>query len=430
MPDLVYLSGFGNEHSSEATAGALPVGQNNPQKPPLGLYTEQLSGTAFTTPRAANRRTWMYRIRPSVLHVHDLRRADSGLIRTAPNRETDPPIGQLRWDPIPMPTEPVTWLEGLRTIGTNGDVHGQFGMAAHIYMATKSMADSVFYDADGELLVVPQEGGLRMVTECGILEVLPGEVCLIPRGMKFRVELLDASARGYVCENYGAYFQLPERGPIGANGLANDRDFLAPNAAFDDSDDPHTLYVKFDGRMFACDLDHSPLDVVAWHGNHVPYKYDLARFNTMGSISFDHPDPSIFTVLTAPSDRPGTANVDFVIFPDRWLVAEHTFRPPYYHMNIMSEFMGLIHGIYDAKLEGFSAGGFSLHNGYWPHGPDAEAFEAATAHDLSPQKLAGTLAFMFETRYPLIPTAYASTLPALQEDYQEVWSNLRRMFGR
>ena len=251
MPDLVYLSGFGNEHSSEATAGALPVGQNNPQKPPLGLYTEQLSGTAFTAPRAANRRTWMYRIRPSVLHVHDLRRADSGLIRTAPNRETDPPIGQLRWDPIPMPTEPITWLEGLRTIGTNGDVHGQFGMAAHIYMATKSMADSVFYDADGELLVVPQEGGLRMVTECGILEVLPGEVCLIPRGMKFRVELLGASARGYVCENYGAYFQLPERGPIGANGLANDRDFLAPNAAFEDSDEPHTLYVKFDGRMFA-----------------------------------------------------------------------------------------------------------------------------------------------------------------------------------
>jgi len=430
MAELAYLSGFGNEHASEAVPGALPIGQNNPQKPPLGLYTEQLSGTAFTAPRGQNRRTWMYRIRPSVLHVHDLGPADAGLIRTAPARETEPPIGQLRWDPLPMPTERLTWLQGLRTIGTNGDVHGQFGMAAHVYLANESMTTTAFYDADGELLIVPQQGGLRMVTECGVLEVAPGEICLIPRGMKFRVELIDGTARGYVCENYGAYLQLPERGPIGANGMANARDFLAPTAAYEDADTAYSLFVKFDGRLFTCDLDHSPLDVVAWHGNHVPYKYDLSRYNTIGSISFDHPDPSIFTVLTAPSDRGGTANVDFVIFPDRWLVAEHTFRPPYYHMNIMSEFMGLIHGIYDAKLEGFSAGGFSLHNQYWPHGPDAEAFAAATSHDLSPQKLAGTLAFMFETRYPLIPTAYASSLPALQEDYQEVWSALRRAFGR
>jgi homogentisate 1,2-dioxygenase len=290
------------------------------------------------------------------------------------------------------------------------------------------MGNRYFYDADGELLIVPQEGDLRVFTECGVLEVSPGEVCLIPRAMKFKVDLLDGPARGYVCENYGAYLDLPERGPIGANGLANARDFLAPVAAYEDSDDEATLFVKFDGRLSASDLDHSPLDVVAWHGNHVPYKYDLEHFNTIGSISFDHPDPSIFTVLTSPSDRPGTANVDFVIFPDRWLVAEHTFRPPYYHMNIMSEFMGLIHGIYDAKLEGFNPGGFSLHNQYWPHGPDEEAFEGATNADLKPQKLEGTLAFMFETRYPLLPTAYASSLPALQEDYQEVWASLKRRF--
>ncbi len=429
MADLAYLSGFGNHHASEATPGALPVGQNNPQKPPLGLYTEQLSGTAFTAPRGENRRTWMYRMRPSVLHVHDLRAVDAGLIRTAPCRESDPPIGQLRWDPIPGDTG-LTWLTGLRTIATNGDAHSQYGMAAHIYLADTSMNDTYFYDADGELLVVPQEGRLRMATECGILDVAPGEIGVIPRGMKFRVELLDGPSRGYVCENYGSYFTLPERGPVGANGMANERDFLTPIAAFEETESDCTLFVKFDGRLFAADLDHSPLDVVAWHGNHLPYKYDLSRYNTMGSISFDHPDPSIFTVLTAASDRPGTANVDFVIFPDRWLVAEHTFRPPYYHMNIMSEFMGLIHGIYDAKLEGFSAGGFSLHNAYWPHGPDNNAWEAATKHDLTPQKLAGTLAFMFETRYPLIPTGYASTLPALQEDYQEVWSSLRRHFGR
>jgi homogentisate 1,2-dioxygenase len=427
---MEYLSGFGNEHASEAVEGALPVGQNSPQRPAHGLYAEQLSGTAFTAPRAENRRTWMYRIRPSVLHVHDLRPIDHPTLRTAPARETDPPIGQLRWDPVPMPDESLTFLDGLRTIATNGDVHTQTGMAAHVYLANRSMGNTYLYDADGELLIVPQEGALRVVTECGVLEVAPREVCLIPRGMKFKVDLVDDHARGYVCENYGAYLTLPERGPIGANGLANARDFLAPTAAFEDSDEAGTVFVKFDGRLFASDVDHSPLDVVAWHGNHVPYKYDLAHFNVIGSISFDHPDPSIFTVLTAPSDRPGTANVDFVIFPDRWLVAEHTFRPPYFHMNIMSEFMGLIYGVYDAKLEGFGAGGFSLHNQYWPHGPDHEAWEGASSAELTPQKLEGTLAFMFETRYPLIPTAYASTLPALQEDYQEVWATLRRNFPR
>lgn len=425
-----YLSGFGNEHASEAVEGALPVGQNNPQKPPMGLYAEQLSGTAFTAPRAENRRTWMYRIRPSVRHVHDLSEVDHGLIRTAPARETEPPIGQLRWDAVPMPEEPVTWLEGLQTIGTNGDVHGQFGMAAHIYVATASMTDTYFYDADGELMVVPQQGRLRVHTECGRLDVAPLEICLIPRGMKFRVELLDGPSRGYVCENYGSYFTLPERGPIGANGMANARDFLAPTASFEDDDAPATLFVKFDGRLFASQIEYSPLDVVAWHGGHVPYKYDLRRYNTMGSISFDHPDPSIFTVMTSASDRPGTANIDFAIFPDRWLVAEHTFRPPYYHVNIMSEFMGLIHGVYDAKPDGFNQGGMSLHNQYWPHGPDQEAWEAATNSALEPEKLAGTMAFMWETRYPLIPTAYASSLPALQEDYQEVWASLRRLFPR
>jgi len=427
---LSYLSGFGNEHASEAVAGALPVGQNNPQKPPHGLYAEQLSGTAFTAPASQNRRTWMYRIRPSVLHVHDLREVDHGLIRTAPARETDPPIGQLRWDAIPIPEQATTWLDGLRTIGTNGDVHGQFGMAAHIYVANQSMTDTYCYNADGEFLILPQIGRLRVITECGVLEVEPLELCLIPRGMKFRIELLDGPSRGYVCENYGQYFDLPERGPIGANGMANARDFLAPVAAYEDTDANGTLFIKFDGRMFASDLEHSPLDVVAWHGNHVPYKYDLRHYNTMGSISFDHPDPSIFTVLTSASDRPGTANIDFVIFPDRWLVAEHTFRPPYYHVNIMSEFMGLIYGIYDAKPDGFNSGGMSLHNSFWPHGPDNEAWETATNSDLAPEKLAGTLAFMFETRYSLIPTTYASTLPALQEDYQEVWASLRRWFGR
>ncbi len=425
---LAYQSGFGNEFASEAVAGALPEGQNNPQVPPRGLYTEQLSGTSFTAPSAENRRTWFYRIRPSVRHAYEFTEVDRHHIRTAPNREADPPIGQLRWDPPPFPDEPATFLTGLHTVCTNGDAHAQFGMAAHVYMATESMTDSYFYDADGELLIVPQEGRLRVVTECGVLEVEPKEVCLIPRGLKFKVELIDGAARGYVCENYGRYFELPERGPIGANGLANPRDFLYPVAAYEDGDRPSEVFVKFDGRLFVARSGHSPLDVVAWHGNHAPCKYDLTRFNVIGSISFDHPDPSIFTVLTSASDRPGTANVDFVVFGDRWLVGEHTFRPPYYHMNVMSEFMGILYGVYDAKEEGFAPGGMSLHNMYFPHGPDYDAWLKATTSDLEPQKLAGTLAFMFETRYPLIPTAYASSIPALQDDYPSVWESLQRHF--
>jgi homogentisate 1,2-dioxygenase len=425
---LTYLSGFGNELASEAVPGALPVGQNNPRVPPLGLYTEQLSGTAFTVPNARNRRTWLYRIRPSVRHAWRFTETDNHLIRTAPSREDHPPIGQLRWDPPPFPDHPTTFLTGLRTVATNGDAHTQAGMAAHVYLATESMTDTWFHDADGELLIVPQEGRLRFASECGVFDVAPGQIAIMPRGMMFRVELLDDRARGYVCENYGRYFELPERGPIGANGLANPRDFEYPVAAFEDVEQPGELYVKFDGRLFVVETDFSPLDVVGWHGNHLPCRYDLSRFTVLGSISFDHPDPSIFTVLTAPSLDPGVANVDFVVFRDRWLVGEHTFRPPYYHRNIMSEFMGIVHGVYDAKEEGFSPGGMSLHNMYFPHGPDHDAWLAATTGDDEPRRLSDTLSFMFETRYPLIPTAYAGSMPALQDDYPTVWHALERHF--
>lgn len=425
---LEYQSGFGNEFASEAVPGALPEGQNNPQKAPLGLYTEQLSGTSFTVPNHRNRRTWFYRIRPSVRHASNFTETTNHLIRTAPTREAQPPIGQLRWDPPPFPDEATTFLTGIRTIATNADAHLQLGMAAHIYMATESMTDTYFYDADGELLIVPQEGRLRLATECGVLVVSPGEIVVMPRGMVYRVELLDDRARGYICENYGRYLELPERGPIGANGLANPRDFLSPVAAFEDIDHAGELYVKFDGRLFVVETDNSPLDVVGWHGNHVPYKYDLRRFNVIGSISFDHPDPSIFTVLTAPSPDEGIANIDFVVFADRWLVAEHTFRPPWYHRNVMSEFMGILYGVYDAKEEGFRPGGMSLHNMYFPHGPDNDAWSKATTSDLQPQKLSDTMSFMFETRYPLIPTAYAGSIPALQDDYPSVWHSLDKHF--
>jgi homogentisate 1,2-dioxygenase len=427
MTDYPYLSGFANELASEALPGALPEGQNAPQRHPLGLYTEQISGTPFTAPRAQNRRSWLYRIRPSAAHpaFHPI---NNSLLRSAPFDEMAPPPNRLRWDPLPYPDMPADFIDGLVTIGGNGDIGLNAGIAVHIYRATRSMECRVFCDADGELLLVPQEGRLLLRTEFGVVEASPGEIAVIPRGVKFMVELPDGSARGYVCENYGQLLRLPELGPIGANGLANPRDFLTPAAAFEDRDEPFEVVAKFAGNLWAAEFDHSPFDVVAWHGNYAPYKYDLQRFNTLGSVSFDHPDPSIFTVLTAPSEVAGAANCDFVIFPPRWVVAEHTFRPPWFHRNVMNEFMGLIHGVYDAKAAGFLPGGMSLHNCMAAHGPDLATFERASTAELKPQKIADTLAFMFETRFAIRPTRFALETPALQRDYDKCWEGLPKLF--
>jgi homogentisate 1,2-dioxygenase len=425
---VAYLSGFSNEHATEAVAGALPEGRNSPQRPPLGLYAEQLSGTPFTAPRHANRRTWLYRILPSAMHA-PFRRIDNGLWRCAPF-DVEPSPNRLRWDPLPMPSTPVDFIDGITTMAGNGDVAMRNGVAIHIYRTTKSMTERVFSDADGELLMVPQEGRLLLRTELGIVEAAPGEIAVIPRGVRFRVELPDGAARGYICENYGALFHLPELGPIGANGLANPRDFFSPVAWYEECRVETESVVKFAGNLWATALDHSPLDVVAWHGNYAPYKYDLARFMALGTVSFDHPDPSIFTVLTAPTDTPGTANCDFVIFPPRWMVAEDTFRPPWFHRNLMSEFMGLIRGVYDAKAEGFAPGGASLHNSFAAHGPDWATFERASSADLSPQKIPDTLAFMFETRLVIRPTEFALSTPALQRDYDQCWLGFARQFRR
>ncbi|MEU2335714.1 homogentisate 1,2-dioxygenase [Streptomyces sp. NPDC006654] len=424
---LAYLSGFGNEHSSEAVPGALPEGRNSPQRAPLGLYAEQLSGTAFTEPRAHNRRSWLYRIHPSAAHPAFTRAADNGAVRTAPFTDLAADPNRLRWNPLPPPAEGTDFLAGLWTLGGNGDATQRTGMAVHLYHADASM-ERVFSDADGELLIVPEHGGLLLHTEFGLLRVDPAHVALIPRGVRFRVELLDASARGYVCENYGAPFRLPDLGPIGANGLANARDFLAPVAAYEDVPGPVEVVNKFCGNLWTATYDHSPLDVVAWHGTHVPYVYDLRRFNVLGSISYDHPDPSIFTVLTSPSDTPGLAGVDFVVFAPRWLVGENTFRPPYFHRNVMSEYMGLIEGAYDAKAEGFVPGGGSLHNMMSAHGPDRETFDRASTAELRPQKVADGLAFMFETRWPLTLTPQAATAEHLQRRYDDVWQGLERHF--
>ncbi|MCW5591581.1 MAG: homogentisate 1,2-dioxygenase [Burkholderiales bacterium] len=416
--ELRYLSGFGAHHETEAVAGALPRGQNSPQKVALGLYAEQLSLTAFTAPRAQNLRSWLYRRRPSAMHPA-FRRVEEGLLRTAPCREADAGPNRLRWAPMAMPRKATDFLAGLATIATNGDARMQAGVGVHLYAANRPM-DRVFACHDGELLLVPQEGALELATEFGRLVVAPGEIAVVPRGVKFRVAV-EGPARGYACENYGAALRLPELGPIGANGLANPRDFLAPVAAFDGRDAPTRVVVKSGGHLWAADYAHSPLDVVAWHGNAYPYKYDLARFNAINTVSFDHPDPSIFTVLTSPSDAAGTANVDFVVFPPRWMVAEHTFRPPWFHRNVMSEFMGLVQGEYDAKQGGFVPGGASLHNALAAHGPDRASHDAAVAARLEPRYLGGTLAFMFESRYAFDPTAHAMNSPRLEKDYDAVW---------
>ncbi|CAJ0880556.1 homogentisate 1,2-dioxygenase [freshwater sediment metagenome] len=425
-----YVSGFGNEFETEALPGALPIGRNSPRLCPYGLYAEQLSGSAFTAPPGANRRSWLYRIRPSVLHARRFRTSAFPLWKTAPARAAlETPIAQMRWGAVPLPDQGLTFIEGVRTMTTCGDADGRVGVSAGIYLASRSMEDAYFYDADGELLILPQQGRLIFETEMGIVDVAPGEICVIPRGVKFRTMLPDDPARGYFCENYGALLTLPNRGVIGANGLASARDFLTPVAAFEDSDGPCQMTVKWGGGFYSCDLDHTPLDVVAWHGNYAPYKYDLRRFSPVGSLLFDHPDPSIFCVLTSPSTQPGVGDLDFVIFPERWQVAEDTFRPPWFHMNVMSEFMGLIFGAYDAKGAGFEPGGMSLHNAMLPHGPDAEAVVAATSAPSTPAKLENTLAFMFETRLSQHPTDYALSLDTLQADYADCWSDLPKRFN-
>ena len=426
---LRYQSGFGNDFATEALPGALPMGQNNPKKPAYGLYTEELNGTAFTAPRAVNRRSWTYRIRPSAVH-EPFQPIGAGLIRSAPFDEVPVPPNQLRWRPLPIPSTPTDFVAGLVTIGGNGDPALQTGAAVHLFAANTSMVDRFFYNADGELLIVPEHGALLMRTEFGVLHVVPGEICVIPRGVKFRVELTGAAARGYVCENYGPHLRLPELGPIGTSGLANSRDFLTPVAAFEERDGDFRVVAKFLGSLWEAKINHSPLDIVAWHGTCAPYKYDLRLFNCINTVTYDHPDPSIFCVLAGPSAIPGTANLEFALIPSRWSVAMNTFRPPPFHRNVASEFVGLVQGSYLGKGEGFYPGCASLHNCMAGHGPDLEAFERGMAADDSPQYLADTLTIVFETQLVIKPTRFALETELLERDYSRHWQGLKKNFRR
>ena len=417
--ELQYLTGFGGHFESEAVPDALPKGRNSPQRPAFGLYVEQLSGTAFTAPRHENRRSWLYRMRPTADH-RPFERYHGGKL-FAPGMVDDPlPPNRLRWDPPADLPDGADFVDGMVTMMANRSPADLTGVAVHLYRASRSMERRIFVDADGELLIIPQSGTLHVFTELGRLEIAPGWVAVIPRGMKFRVDV-DGECRGYVAENHGAPFRLPDLGPIGSNGLANPRDFETPVATFEDVDERHEVIQKCLGSLWTTTLDHSPLDVVAWHGNLAPYRYELARFNTIGTVSFDHPDPSIFTVLTSPSETPGRANADFVIFPPRWMVGEDTFRPPWFHRNVMSEAMGLIHGAYDAKEGGFAPGGLSLHNLMSGHGPDVESWRKASEAELKPMKIDNTMAFMVESCWPYRPTRYA--LDRAQPDYDEAWAD-------
>ncbi|QET06188.1 MULTISPECIES: homogentisate 1,2-dioxygenase [Cupriavidus] len=425
--DLRYQSGFANEFATEALPGALPEGQNSPQRVPYGLYAEQISGTAFTAPRAHNRRSWLYRIRPGAMHRPFVRMDASRWVSRFD--EVPPTPNQLRWSPPAMPSAPTDFVDGIVTMAGNGGPADFTGCGIHLYLANRPMIDRFFYNADGEMLIVPQLGRLLVATEMGRLEVAPQEIVVMPRGVRFRVELPDGESRGYICENFGQLFRLPDLGVLGSNGLANPRDFLSPVASYEDREGKFELVARFQGNLWRAEIDHSPLDVVAWHGNYAPYKYDLRRFNTIGSISYDHPDPSIFLVLQAPSDTPGVDTIDFVIFGPRWLAAEHTFRPPWFHRNVASEFMGLISGVYDAKAEGFMPGGASLHNCMSGHGPDADTFERASRADTSaPHHVTDTMAFMFETPTVIRPTPYAAQSALLQQDYYTCWQGLRKHF--
>lgn len=422
-----YLTGFGNEHLSEALAGALPIGRNSPQKLPYGLYAEQVNGSPFTAPRAENQRSWVYRIYPTA--------AAQGPWSRMPNLHLDEPETpqesspeRYRWRPWTSTAADVDFVDSLFRMCQSGGSRELRGMSLYAYWANRSMERRLFSSIDGELLILPQSGSLRVRTEMGVLFAEPGEMVLLPRGMRFSVDPLDETCRGFVCENMGMPFRLPERGLIGANGLANERDFLIPVAAFEVDDSKFESIAKFGGRTWRSSLKRTPFDVVAWHGTYAPCKYDLRRFNAIHSVSYDHTDPSVFTALTSPSGVAGVANVDFAVLPPRWLVANDTFRPPYYHRNIMSEIVISLRGSPESRGKDYKIGSSHIHNSMAPHGPDPDILQKASNTSLEP-RWEDTLMVMFESFLPYTVTAEALRSPNRDTSYESNWDATPVLFN-
>ncbi|EER04290.1 Homogentisate 1,2-dioxygenase, putative [Perkinsus marinus ATCC 50983] len=312
----------------------------------------------------------------------------------------------------------VDWVDSLFTIAYHK------GASCGVYDFGKDMSESsrVFIHHDADVMFLPRENVLKIRTELGVLRGGPREMILIPKGIKFTVDKANSGrAKGYFLENYGAPFKIPDLGPIGiTSGLAHPRHFRAPTASTVENRGASELISKFSGRMYLSKLNKTPYDVVGWYGNYYPTVYDLGLFMAINTVTYDHPDPSIGVVLQSPSlsYAPGTANIDFVIFPPRWLTAENTFRPPWFHRNVMSEFMGLLYGGYDAK-QGFKPGCSSIHNQLSPHGPDL-ATTTSSSNDGKPERYHGTLAFMWESDRIWIPTKQA--LEVLKDDtYVDCW---------
>lgn len=405
-----YLEGFGNYHHSEAFPGANPIGMNSPQKPALGLLTERISGSSFTAPRDHNLQTWLYRTVSSLSH------SEYTLYGTEDSTTGHITPNSYLWPSFQ--TSDDDWTSQ-RLLSSTGDANTKTGLAIRLYAISKDMQpNTVFSSLDGDMLIIPQAGGsLDIQTELGKLLVRPNEIAVIPRGVRHRITLPNGPTRGYICELFQGHFRLPELGPIGSCSLANQRDFQIPTAIYDgkleaDIAVPNrgsdwTIISRMASKLWSCTQDHTPFDVAGWHGTFYPYKYDLGRFSILGSILFDHPDPSIFTVLTAPSNRePGTSVVDFAIIPPRWNMMEDTYWPPYYHRNTMSEFSGPI--VYDQahewhKEHSFKPYGAQLNGTMTAHGPSKEVHQAARESDLKPKKVGmeGLTIFLLETECPM-----------------------------
>ncbi|KAF8579366.1 homogentisate 1,2-dioxygenase [Ramaria rubella] len=428
----VYQTGFGNRFASDAIPGTLPLGQNNPQRCKYGLYAEQVTGTAFVAPRCENQNAWLYRIRPAVAHdgfTALARNPDLESNFLPANPRISLSASQLSWQPIGIPSVETDFIDGLKTVAGCGDSSLREGLAVHLYAANVSMGKKAFVNTDGDFLIVPSQGRLDIQTEFGKLMVRPGEIVVIQRGIRFKVSLPNGPSHGYIQEVFGAHYELPELGPLGANGLANARDFEYPVASFDIDQTPWDIVYKVSGSLHLCKQRHTPFDVVAWHGNYVPYKYALEKLITVGSLTRDHIDPSIFCVLTARSKTAGTPLADFLAYGPRWDVAYNTFRPSYYHRNAASELLGLIYGAYPGRA-GFQPGGLNFTPPFSPHGPTSGPFKAASEAELKPQWISvGSLAFMFESSMTLALTEYAiKRANTMRPVDPKTWEGLKPLF--